>query len=1311
MSLQQRAAVVRACVMVGASLALGGSQAFGQARNFIGDTLATPSYSWNVAANWNPTGVPLADEIATFNPPAFRSFYALDRAYTPSTRLYAVYLDFSAYSLQANLNSLSLDLGSSSGRATSLLQSNFVIGGSVSNGIAVRVYRNALYSLSGTGAFGTQPASVGASLDVDAGGTFSQSGGTVALAPVFGSGSSSTVVNTISGQYIMSGGTMSGDVEFSGSSATGTYTGGSVSGNVYVRNLAFVKVDLPSFAGNLVYSGGTLSIPTNTFTAAGGFAVASTYTNAATSTLNVNGAGLVIDYDYTQGAFASPGSMLNNGIVNTNTLRLGSYLYQNAAGATTTLTGSLTINGTSGVQLVNNGRLSVGSNFSITGGTFAQNGGTTTVTGSLQSTGGLVTIRAGQFSVSGSFSNDASASFTGGTTTITGNYVVGSLTAGSTTLTGATLNVLGSETINTAANFLGPASLFTQTNGTHTVSGSLTVGIDRALYSLTNGYLSAQSLLIATGSTAGSSGTFTQNGGTVSLASSLQLGLSNGATGSFIAQGGTLLVPSISAGIGGAASVQWTGSTVTLSGAIGLATAVGGLATVTASSSAITANSLTVGLAGVASFTQSGGTTTINGPVTLGSASTGAGSFFLTAPVGSLTAASETIGLSGSGAFTQSAGTHTVTGALVLASSNGSTGSYTLTGGRLNVGSLSLSAASSSAGGASNFTQTLGIVSSSGLVTVGNDAFGSAQLNINGGTFSAPTLNINRLGVVSVLGTLTVNTVNSTGSLILAAPNSIPVLNLRNLSTTTLTAPLTVTSALNLTGGALAGSGSLTLTSGATLQGFGVLNLASVTNAGSLIAKSGNLLIPDTTAFSSTGTLGNGVGSNLFIQSTSLSNTGNITVNGAGSVVFDSPIVNSLGKSVTLLGGVLGTPTLSNFGTISGFGQITGNVTNSLGGTVNIYGPTQIVGNLENRGTFNATNVQTLITGAGVNYGIIKTTKATIIFQGGLTNFGVYNSDPSDNYFTSLTVPGPGYLIGGTGDNFIISGNFTSSSTATGWNTSSATLKLNTDNSSNFHVVDYTAHRGTPFAWNTITLEPGNTAVFAGTTPRTGTPGQPLVATNFNVSGFAIIQSGLTVVTNLNLASDAAIDLTNTDMIVRNGDATTLGQIVGNWYNNGAYDNQVGIYSSFAGNTDNDEYDVYKTLAVFSNVARANIPYFTSFATVPLLSTDVIIKFAYVGDLNLDGVVDGQDYKLANEGRLFGLSGWLNGDINYDGVVDDSDLQTIARIESLNLPKLAGFPTLEGDESSQSIPEPACLAAPALATLLCGRRRRMQAGL
>ena len=65
------------------------------------------------------------------------------------------------------------------------------------------------------------------------------------------------------------------------------------------------------------------------------------------------------------------------------------------------------------------------------------------------------------------------------------------------------------------------------------------------------------------------------------------------------------------------------------------------------------------------------------------------------------------------------------------------------------------------------------------------------------------------------------------------------------------------------------------------------------------------------------------------------------------------------------------------------------------------------------------------------------------------------------------------------------------------------------------------------------------------------------------------------------------------------------------------------------------------------------------FDTVTPGTNDVLVRYTYVGDANLDGVVDGSDYTKIDNGFNTLGSGWVNGDFNYDNHIDGSDYTLI----------------------------------------------------
>jgi hypothetical protein len=69
----------------------------------------------------------------------------------------------------------------------------------------------------------------------------------------------------------------------------------------------------------------------------------------------------------------------------------------------------------------------------------------------------------------------------------------------------------------------------------------------------------------------------------------------------------------------------------------------------------------------------------------------------------------------------------------------------------------------------------------------------------------------------------------------------------------------------------------------------------------------------------------------------------------------------------------------------------------------------------------------------------------------------------------------------------------------------------------------------------------------------------------------------------------------------------------------------------------------------------ASAPLYTTFDGEAVGVNDVLIKYTWFGDADLDGKVSTNDYFQIDAGFLNGRSGWINGDFDYSGGVTTND--------------------------------------------------------
>jgi chondroitin AC lyase len=184
------------------------------------------------------------------------------------------------------------------------------------------------------------------------------------------------------------------------------------------------------------------------------------------------------------------------------------------------------------------------------------------------------------------------------------------------------------------------------------------------------------------------------------------------------------------------------------------------------------------------------------------------------------------------------------------------------------------------------------------------------------------------------------------------------------------------------------------------------------------------------------------------------------------------------------------------------------------------------------------------------------------------------------------------------------------------------------------------------------------------------------------------------------------LDLTNNDLLVRNGDLPTITSQIKEGFNASGtnWRGSGGITSSSAA-ADSNHLTALGVIQNSIDGTQTGLPIYSSFDGTSSSSADVLVKYTYFGDANLDGQVDGSDYSLIDYGYLSHLTGWSNGDFNYDGVIDGSDYALIDNTFNMQLAAMASTvanPTAAVTDEITSVPEPAAalwaLVVPALLT-------------
>jgi fibronectin-binding autotransporter adhesin len=335
---------------------------------------------------------------------------------------------------------------------------------------------------------------------------------------------------------------------------------------------------------------------------------------------------------------------------------------------------------------------------------------------------------------------------------------------------------------------------------------------------------------------------------------------------------------------------------------------------------------------------------------------------------------------------------------------------------------------------------------------------------------------------------------------------------------------------------------------------------------------------------------------------------------------------------------------------------------------------------------------------------------ATALWEfGGEPTNGVTNTAGGLSVLTITDGARPAFASGSSSYSSSISGNIALVKTGSGTQsfTGSATLTYTGDTTVSGGLLDVNTPLR-PVTGSLVVTGPGAATLAAAPTPLAGS-GYTVAA---EVAGITVTSGGLVTVTPVDRAlnkasvvvtgglsiSGGVVNVGTSDLIIKGGAASlsTLRSYAATYLTTSG---ATGLGSSVA----TPLVAPYTTIGIIAN-SQSGLPLFSSFDGVSVDTNDAIVKYTYVGDVDLNGLLDATDFNAVLNGLTNNLTGWDNGDVNYDGVVNGSDWSLF--LTAYTWYGTSGTPLSGGGEGGGSIPEPTSLGLLAVIAPLMGRRRR-----
>jgi hypothetical protein len=192
--------------------------------------------------------------------------------------------------------------------------------------------------------------------------------------------------------------------------------------------------------------------------------------------------------------------------------------------------------------------------------------------------------------------------------------------------------------------------------------------------------------------------------------------------------------------------------------------------------------------------------------------------------------------------------------------------------------------------------------------------------------------------------------------------------------------------------------------------------------------------------------------------------------------------------------------------------------------------------------------------------------------------------------------------------------------------------------------------------------------------------------------------AGTVIVGSLSVGGSGKLDLNDNDLIVNSGSFSTLQALVLGGYRASADTTATGIVSS----TSQNVHGGTTILALFDN-SLAGFSVWPMGSATTVASSAIIGKYTYIGDTNMDGEVNPQDYTAIDSNLNTSVDvsiSWFYGDTNFDGNINFADYAGVDGALGY------GHSSPLAIEGLASVPEPIGLAPLLVGSLLQIRRRR-----